>query len=761
MIPPKYKFYLQINDGDKVEIKPHYKDLRKQLKKENGQEFFRASLEGKINLFGQDYEIIKNASIEDKLFFTVYKYNENKKEFNLYYKSVFNKSDCKLDDLRKKCELKLEVNDEYTDIMNSYENTYNLIELSPGTTEILLNKRPCMQIYVRGANVITNFNGGIYWEDETDMIDDDEQLRTKYYFNYEKTANEIYISGSSNPEVNGIYAGINADWRLYKAKDKYLRLSYEFAERMIVTNSKGFFEFDAYCLVIYSVDNTVLYKSENIYFDTVNYPYEDLGLKKILRGEGSNNVYLIESSVQLVNPNDPDDKCVVTTEFLYHIYARLLCDVDDIEGIPTYDLPLEDFASNTTNYKKCMPLSLEGGDNFVCTSYAIDEPTKYGKNDYGKYFTNKAIFDSSYRYEPYPFGKYAWANVSLWFIYPENFSYWEAHRTKKYKLKHSYSIAEVIKVLLKKIDPTIKHEASEEYSSFLYGNTTPLPGMDRFYMFIAPKSNLLKGEYDQPAQKAEISLKDIMDMLRDCYRCYWYIEDGKLKIEHIKFFMNGGSYYYTPQVQLDFTKLADQFNKKSLLYLQSETEYDKDNLASRYEFSWMDESTLLSGEGIYIDIASEYVQKDLKEEIMIKQFSSDVDYMLLKPSAFSNDGFALLCPALSNSNYELPITSSMLVNRDEGTFYEVNVQNIYASFIKLINFYLYDMPGNNIECNIRNMYADSIKTSMSHTIEFPITENGIDELQLIKTNIGNGRIGEITINMNTSHAKVKLLYEPK
>lgn len=759
MIPPKYKFYLQINDGDKVEIKPHYKDLKKQLKKESGQEFFRAFLEGKINLFGQDYEIIKNASIEDKLFFTVYKYSENKKEFSLYYKSSFNKTDCKLDDLRKKCELKLEVDDEYVNIMNNYENTYNLIELNPGTTEILLNKRPCMQIYVRGANTVTNFNGGIYWEDEVDVIDSDEQLRTKYYFNYEKTANEIYISGSNNPEVNGIYAGINADWRLYKSKEQYLKLSYEFAEHIKITKDEEFFEFDAYRLIICSVDNIVLYKSENIYFDTVEYPYEDLGLKKILRGKNSDNVYLVESTVQLENPNNPADKCTVTTEFLYHIYARLLCDVDNIDGNSTYDLPLEDFASNTTNYKKCMPLTFEGDDTFVCTSYAIDEPTKYGKNDYGKYFTNKAIH-SSYRYEPYPFGKYTWANVSLWFIYPNNFSYWEISRTKKYKLKHSYSIAEVIKALLKKVDPTIKHESSEEYSNFLYGDA-PLPGMDRFYVFIAPKSNLLKGEYDQPAQKAEISLKDIMDMLRDCYRCYWYIEDGKLKIEHIKFFINGGSYYYTPQTQLDFTELTDQFNKKSLLYLQSETEYDKDNLASRYEFSWMDESTPLSGEGIYIDVTSEYVQKDLKEEITIKQFSSDVDYMLLNPSAFSNDGFVLLCPALSNSSYELPITSSMLVNRDEDTFYEVNIQNIYASFIKLINFYLFDISGNNIECNIRNIYADSIKTSMSHTIEFPVTSDGIDELQLIKTDIGNGKIDEITIDMNTSRAKVKLLYEPK
>ena len=36
-----------------------------------------------------------------------------------------------------------------------------------------------------------------------------------------------------------------------------------------------------------------------------------------------------------------------------------------------------------------------------------------------------------------------------------------------------------------------------------------------------------------------------MTMLRDIYKCYWYIEDGKFKIEQVSWFRNGGSYGYT------------------------------------------------------------------------------------------------------------------------------------------------------------------------------------------------------------------------
>ena len=172
-------------------------------------------------------------------------------------------------------------------------------------------------------------------------------------------------------------------------------------------------------------------------------------------------------------------------------------------------------------------------------------------------------------------------------------------------------------------------------------------------MYITQKTNILKGDYDQPAQKAETSLEELMKMLRDCFRCYWYIEDNKFKIEHISFFMRGGSYSYNTSIQLDFTKLVDQFNKKLSSYFQSEVEYDKTDLNQRYEFGWMDDVTDLFG-GVTIDVKSNYIQKDKTEEINISQFSSDVDYMLFNPSNFSDDGFALLCPVKNGSSLELP-----------------------------------------------------------------------------------------------------------
>lgn len=730
MIPPKYKFYISKNNGDKVEVRPHYKELNKKYAKESGQEFFRISLDGKINLFGSDYEIISQSSIEDQLIFIVDKYNITSKKWVEYYRGEFSKTDCKFDHDKKKCELKTTAVDGYTEVMNKYENTYDLIKLAPEISKINLHKRSLMQVYISGANSISNFFGGIYWEDDVnEAIDDHDTLVNKYYFSYIKAGNEFYVRGAGISDVNGVYAGTNGYWSCWNGYTCYMGTDTPMTK--------------AYIYIKRNSDGAVLYQSVKQWMFT-----------------NAGNCYIGRENIEMVNVSNPSDKFTIESPFLYHIYRRLLCDVDtveDSEGVKnTYDLPSDDFVTDNRNYKKCIGLT---GGLFFCTSRTVTEPTKYGLNDYREYFTNEFIPASAGIGRPLPISKNSWANASLWYVYDSYYEYFEERLRKQYTLKDSYSIGAAIKAILKKIDPNITHEPTSEYSQFLYGSSNPL-GMERFYVYITQKTNILKGDYDRPAQKAEVSLEDVMKMLRDCFRCYWYIEDNKFKIEHIYFFMNGGSYSGKSNYQLDFTKLTDQFNKKLSSYFQSEIEYDKSDLNQRYEFAWMDDVTDLFG-GNTIDVKSNYIQKDKTEEINIGQFSSDVDYMLFNPSNFSEDGFALLCPVKNGSTLELPIiTVNNLVDENDDT-YEAVAQNWYASWIYLQNFYLWDMPAYNIESNVLNyLYARGIKKCMKHTIEFP-TEEDLDELELIKTAFGNGKIDEISISLDTRMAKVNLLYRPE
>lgn len=745
MIPPKYKFYISKNDGNKVEVRPHYKELNKKYAKESGQEFFRISMDGKINLFGDAYEIVKQSSLEDQLIFIINKYNRTSKKWVEYYKGEFNKTDCKFDHDKKKCELKTTIIDNYTEVMNKYENTYDLIKLAPEISKINLHKRSLMQVYVRGANSITNFLGGTYWEDDVnESIDDNAALINNFYFSYIKSGNEFYIGNSNKAGVNGVYAGTNGYYSNWNGCTCYLEKNPD--------ARPPFTDVSYFIMIKRNSDNKVLYKSET----AVNIDDETLFSED---RDYANDKHLRYTS-KLIDVENAKNSCTISNLFTYRIYRRLLCDVDtvtDSEGTKnTYNLPSDDFVTDNRNYKKC--IGLKGG-MFFCTSRAVDEPTKYGLNDYGQYFTNQFIPSSTGIGRPLPISKNSWANASLWYVYDSFYEYFEKKLRKQYVLKDSYSIGAAIKAILKKIDPTLSHEPTAEYSQFLYGTTNPL-SLARFYVYITQKTNILKGNYDQPAQKAETSLEELMKMLRDCFRCYWYIEDNKFKIEHIYFFMNGGSYSGKSNYQLDFTKFTDQFNKKLSSYFQSEIEYDKSDLNQRYEFAWMDDVTDLFG-GNTIDVKSNYIQKDKTEEINIGQFSSDVDYMLFNPSNFSEDGFALLCPVKKGSTLELPIiTVNDLVDENKGIYTAV-AQNWYASWIYLQNFYLWDMPAYSIESNVLNyLHARDIKKCMKHTIEFP-TEEDLDELELIKTAFGNGKIDEISISLDTRMAKVNLLYRPE
>ncbi len=727
-------------------VEPHFKDLNKKYAKESGQEFFRISMDGKINLFGDAYEIVKQSSLEDQLIFIIDKYNRTSKKWVEYYKGEFNKTDCKFDHDKKKCELKTTTIDNYTEVMNKYENTYDLIKLAPEISKINLHKRSLMQVYVRGANSITNFFGGTYWEDDVnESIDDNAALINNFYFSYIKSGNEFYIGNSNEAGVNGVYAGTNGYYSNWNGYTCYLEKNPD--------AQPPFTDVSYFIMIKRNSDNKVLYKSET----AVNIDDETLFSED---QDYTNDKHLRYTS-KLIGVENAKNSCTISNLFTYRIYRRLLCDVDtvtDSEGTKnTYNLPSDDFVTDNRNYKKC--IGLKGG-MFFCTSKTVKKPTKYGLNDYGEYFTNQFIPASTGIVgRPLPISKNSWANASLWYVYDSFYEYFEERLRKQYTLNDSYSIGAAIKAILKKIDPTLSHEPTAEYSQFLYGTTNPL-GLARFYVYITQKTNILKGDYDQPAQKAETSLEELMKMLRDCFRCYWYIEDNKFKIEHVYFFMNGGSYSSRSSYQLDFTKLTDQFNKKLSSYFQSEVEYDKTDLNQRYEFGWMDDVTDLFG-GVTIDVKSNYIQKDKTEEINIGQFSSDVDYMLFNPTNFSEDGFALLCPVKNGSLLELPILTINGLIDENGNSYKAITQNWYASWIYLQNMYMWDMPASNLESNvIGNIYARDIKKCMKHTIEFP-TEEDLDELELIKTSFGNGKIDEISISLDTRIAKVNLLYRPE
>lgn len=764
---------------------PHYSKLENKYKKETGQVFFRSSLEGSIKIFGTDFDFIKSQSLETKYLLVVTSNSGKVLALN-----SFVETDCKLDDTRHSIELKLSPIDRYSKIMNNYDNTYDLIKLSPAITPLTLTKRLLYQFYIQGANSVSCYANGTYWEQDTnEAIDDAGALEKKYYFAKNFTKQEIVVEKEQSEHFAGTYIrddSYNGYRWIHTSKSNLVFLLKPLSDSQKANYNTPSWTYGTILSAASGTHptNTTGESKNSLYwlkfidegvFGNLNRP--DLVSKSVYCTtyyvDAFTGLFSQSGNYNLRKVSDGSDAFNIANCMInYTIWGRILADVDTAvepssgQTKTLYDLPKDDFVSERVNYRKCIGLI---GLQVKQTGYTVTHPTKYGRDDYGKYFTNNFVnVATKTAHMPVPISRSSWANTSVWAIIPDEWSSFESQFRTQFTLKDAFSLADTVKALLHKIDPLVKFEATAEYSRFFYeGDTsTPIIPFDGsrigYVPFIAPKSNVLKGDYDQAAQKAEITFEQLMNMLRDCFRCYWYIDDSnRLRIEHVSYFMKGLS-YTSPDLQFDLTKKYDKFNKKTVIYAQEATSYNKDDLNSRYEFSWMDDSTD-TFEDMEIDVKSLYIQSDKTEEVNSEAFSTDIDLMLYAPDKFSEDGFALMMA--DKNTGRVPIAAVSGLRDDEYIYtYSAMPQNYLCSWLYLARYYMLDMPAYHIEYT-RAPSADAyrvtgIKQCMQQDIEFQ-TDEKIDLNKAIKTSVGTGIIDSLSVNIDTHLISATLVYSPK
>lgn len=711
-----------------VIVHPLYTELKRKFGKENEQEFFRETIEGSLTFIGADYLLIKNKSIEDVIYMTIEQKDKGQTEaqYTVIYEAYFSKTDCEIDNDNRSCKVKLSPKDAYSGIMKNIENKYDLIRLAPALTQIGVYKRPLVQVYIAGAGTISNYLAGTQYEtDVYNVVTDNNELTNKHHFAFFAAYNEVEVKAVPYQSFNGKYYGTNGT---YTKLDGNYSIKWTYSEGLNI----GY-------LSLENRDGVILFRSQKITWKDKNYFYIDV------------SDITFERVVE--EPTFPQS-FGGNTVLLQKVFQRLLLDLPELDGKPTGRLSSEDVYPTNSNYLYAAPLV----GNYFYTSTKVQEvPTEYGVNDEGKYFVDNFLPAVVGAGKLYPVCRSRWGNMSIWFEYDLSYKALEERARKKYVLRHSFSISDAIKTLLTQVDPTLHHEATEEYSRFLYGTSNPLTGAP-FRVFITPKSNILKGEYDQPAKKAETTLSDIFKMLRDTMKLYWFIDGDKLRIEHISYFMSGGSYTGTGTVGIELTKLRYAKSGQLFTFKTNTLKYDKTDLPSRFEFSWMDDTTNTFS-GFPIDVKSNYVQEGKKEDIRVANFSSDVDYMLLSPGDFSSDGFALLGAVQKSGKWELPFVTVSLTDKS-GNDYTVTPQNGYMSFLHLVKYYMYDMPASNIEYEgDKTVTVQRLRRSMTQDLSFTY-DTTPDPNKLMTTDVGNGKPLTMTEDLTTREITVSLTYTP-
>lgn len=778
-----------------ADANPHYKELKKVYKHETSQLFFRETLEGKVTFWWNDFNIINGASLEDKILLDIYQNNQH------YISCFFNKTDCSFDYFKGSVETKLSANDLYTNIMNNYDNNYDIIKLKTKSSSVDMVKRCMFQVYIAGRSTISNYIGSNCWDtDVAENISDEGDLTTKYHFAKGPSLREINILGCSYP--------INTTYIIDKHKNAWNGI--QKMGQGTVSRSSIFFKkiwsagdeikddpFSAglpdsgYSLAGVSIPNMCTTVSEqgtiysrkpnfDIYQIRITNDHDGLGetvyssgLYAYLPSEGfivsAAGNYLMTANnntgsfIELITPLQFYLQDCITE---YPVYSRLVCDTDLLiydNIFIAYNLGVDDFALSRGNFRKVLQVPV-GYNDLVNIKQTDDEQTEvsiYGQKDSGAYFKPPYVEEFADRIWR-PLSKTNWVNTSIWISF--NQFRWEDFCSYLYKTithRDCFEISDIIKTLLKQIDPEITIEKNSQYSQFLYGNIEVTLGSENVGVYLEPKSNVLKGNYNQAAQKAEISLKQISNLLRDCFKCYWFIDNEKrFRIEHIRFFNNGQS-YDTPQVQYDLTNIFDNYNKKDYMFDQSKIAFDKSELISRYEFAWGESVTGALGQGFTADIIAEYVKDCPKESISISGINPDIDYMLFSPEEFSKDGFALLMPV----NGVIPIVDRVISTNDGQTAINtVYINNYYASFISLFkNWHSWDLPAlkTYLSTDLEGtfFYGDSLKRFRTHNIAYQ-TMYDPDLYRLIGTHVGNGRIESLSVNLNTRMVEATLIYPP-
>lgn len=714
---PIYKFTLFAGTANERRVYPIYSDLSKEWTQESGERFFREALSGDLTFAGPDYDFIIGLAFGVKIPILVSISQDAGAAWVDYWKGQFTITDCTVNEDDKSIKVNPSPIDQYTDILNGVEKEFDIVSLKPAMAQVKLDKRPMLQVYRTGESVIGCWLGRMWWEQECEAVTDAAEL-ARCGFSLCASRSAVQISGNINPDVTGgiTVSGAGA-------------VSPPFS---------------------ITIGNATLTATEQ-YIETPDdehYEYSLSLTRSGLAGGWSRSWrmnYIIGTFSQMTFELQPYGNAsgVATVNFpIFDVYARLLTDALDYGNTSSIPTPANDMAGMAGIYSRV--LGYKDSNAVVVSTNKTSTPTEYGLFSPGLYYAYPV--PATLGAAAYPMARNSWDDFSIWFVEPAVDI--EIYGVTEYAIKDAYPLAGVISTLLGQIAPGITYADDALHSLFFVGQAAPSFSQK---LFITPKSNAIAAGYDTPAQKGVITLRQVFDMLRDCFRCYWYIDTARqLHIEHVRYFDNGLS-YTGAGVQIDLTTLTVLRNGRKWSQGVNTYNFDKQSLPARYQFAWMDTVTRLFN-GLPIDIISPYIQEGQVEQMQVMQFTSDVDFMRCNPSGVSKDGFALLCATADGDSFKVAYYDAVL---DDITYH---LQNGPLSFYYLeLNYYPFDLPAVDYEIDGTAYVAQDVKKPKTQEVTFPAM-NDPDPMRLITTSLGNGRVEKLSVNLQSREVKATLKY---
>lgn len=719
----EYRFHVETDAGT-VQMFPRYKsDLSREYEPEPGQQFYRSKLSSSLTFQRGDFDAIHAAPLSHEFIVHIDRRIGGGAWSTDWFVGYFTKTDASEYDVdNKTVVIQPEPDDRYRKLWDQLDKEFNLIDLSPATVSLDVRVQPLVQVYVLGSQVVTNILSGTYWEEPVNtIVYDDLTIRTTYLFDRDSTL--YYVPGGSgaglSPDVSGYYDENGGD---------YLRQDGQY---QFITEDLGGGDF-RWTIIDKFDSDTVVYRAVT---------------NEQLHGLPGHS----DPGTLFTSETDPGSQVRV---FYFPVYTRLLTSESTVGGSPTSAIPDPDITNNSDRYDRAIGLQHSG---YVAHDGNSSSPDRWGKFDSNSanfaadYFTQPIFAPSSGVTQTLPVARSEWTEVSWWFYYDAGLRVLQQTASTGYTLRHAYKLADTITAVVNAIDPTVTHSEDANHSVFLYG-TNSIRGAEKIPI-ISPKSNILEGEYDRPASRANIRLSDILGFLRDFYQVFPIIDDSnRFRLEHVDWFDRGGTYSGT-NVSIDLTTQSDPKTGKPWGFRTASFKWDKSEMPERIVWRWMDEVSEVF-EGFPVEVLSPYINRGSIDEKSLSIFTSDIDFIHAQGQSIAQDGFVFF-EAEDKGTFQVPF-----VDLDLGypNIFE-EIQNGYASMIYAAGqYWKHHLPAESVYLNLATITATSIRKNRLQEITFPTPED-FDPVELITTSEGDAKVGKISENLSSGAANATLKHE--
>lgn len=670
--------------------------------RESGQIFFRNKLSDKLTFVAEDYLFIMSQPFDSQIDVFIQVLDDG--VVSLTWHGTFSRTDCIINEVDGIISVTPEVKDDYTDILNCLDTEYNLADLAIPNCNISFTVPPVLQLYQQGQDVVTCYWQGETWQNEVDATSNrNDIIAAGFYSHY----------GYCRPYLT---AGITAQFPPYA----YFR-DYHTDANFNVT------------------DTTSTY--------TLNVEISDDGQKHLTLKQGGTILGRYHGYADSGFITDEYDNVVCHfTLDLREVFARIL----DGAGGAT-QITEKYFANIAKIYRYAKPILAAYGIDIITSTNVSNVPTKYGQVyvggvPTGQYYTPPS--DANFVYLPYAIT--AWDGFSVWIRVDKTKTTAMDTTLATRTFRDGYAIGDIVRALITANGLNIYFNDSPLYSQFLYDTpTTPITNWASGWRLIfTAKSNMVNLGYSEPASEVPCTLATVLNFLKNAMNVYWSVNGGVLRLEHVKYYKNGGTYSGTPTTQYNLTEIANPRSGKPWAFGQNQYQFEKYEMPEYVKWQWMDTTDkYFDGSGFHC--ISNLVAKGRTEEISVSNITTNITAMMTRPDKFSLDGFAVI---FADANDK---TTFSLFDRSDGAQWET--QNGELSMWQLQPKLLaFDAPCDKIRISGALRTGVDYKRTKYNEVTFPALT--VDPVQHITTNVGDGAPETITYDLTSNSVKVKLKY---